>query len=180
MKVQLPEVVIAGLYKDALVITQTDPEPKASQQFTNKKIKQEELPAPPIKKLFFGSNKKNVAILIKDSSAVHINDEWLTTLSKLLNACKLTPEDVAIVNFAHQSEMFSALKETLKPKIALLFDVTTQDVQLPFTIPHYQVQRYADCIFMTAPANTLSVEIQEPIRSEKKRLWEKLKLIFSV
>jgi len=134
MKIQLPEVVIAGLYKDALVITQTDPEPKASQQFTNKKIKQEESPAPPIKKLFFGSNKKNVAILIKDSSAVHINDEWLTTLSKLLNACKLTLEDVAIVNFAHQSEMFSALKETLKPKIALLFDVTTQDVQLTLRI----------------------------------------------
>jgi len=33
---------------------------------------------------------------------------------------------------------------------------------------------------MTAPANALSVEIQDPIRSEKKRLWEKLKLIFSV
>jgi hypothetical protein len=30
--------------------------------------------------------------------------------------------------------MFSALKETLKPKIALLFDVTTQDVKLPFRI----------------------------------------------
>ena len=55
MKVQLPEVVIAGLYKDALVITQTDPEPKASQQFTNKKIKQEESRAPTIKKLFFGT-----------------------------------------------------------------------------------------------------------------------------
>ena len=26
MKIQLPEVVIAGLYKDALVITQTNPE----------------------------------------------------------------------------------------------------------------------------------------------------------
>jgi hypothetical protein len=54
--------------------------------------------------------------LIKDSSAVHINDEWLTTLSKLLNACKLTLEDVAIVNFAHQSEMFSAVKENVETK----------------------------------------------------------------
>ena len=180
MKVQLPEVVIAGLYKDALVITQTDPEPKASQQFTNKKIKQDESPAPSIKKLFLGGNKKNIAILIKDSSAVHINDEWLTTLSKLLSACKLTLEDVAIVNYASQSETFSSLKETLQPKVALMFDVATQDIQLPFTIPHYQVQRHADCLFMTAPANTLSTETQEPVRSEKKKLWEKLKLMFNV
>ena len=180
MKIQLPEVVIAGLYKDALVITQTDPEPKASQQFTNKKIKPEESAPPPIKKTFFGDNKRNIAILIKDSSAVHINDEWLLTLSKLLSACKLTLEDVAIVNYASQSETFSSLKETLQPKVALMFDVATQDIQLPFTIPHYQVQRHADCIFMTAPANTLSTETQEPVRSEKKKLWEKLKLMFNV
>ena len=180
MKVQLPEVVIAGLYKDALVITQTNPEPKASQQFTNKKIKQEESVAAPIKKIFLGDNKENVAVLIKDSSAVHINDEWLKTLSKLLSACKLTLEDVAIINYANQNEVFSSLKETLQPKVALMFDVTTQDIQLPFTIPHYQVQRYSDCTFMTAPIITLTTDNKEPIRSEKKKLWEKLKLIFNV
>jgi hypothetical protein len=180
MKIQLPEVVIAGLYKDALVITQRNPEPKALQQFTNKKTKQKDAAPPSIKKLFLGDNKKNIAILIKDGTAVHINDEWLTTLSKLLSACKLTLEDVAIVNCAHQNEVFSSLKETLKPTVALMFNVTTQDVQLPFSIPHYQVQRYGDCAFMTAPVNTLSTDTQEPVRSEKKKLWEKLKLIFNV
>ena len=180
MKIQLPEVVIAGLYKDALVITQTNPEPKASQQVTNKTTKQDTTASPPIKKLFFGDNKRNIAILIKDSSAVHINDEWLTTLSKLLSACKLTLEDVAIVNFGHQSEIFSSLKEALQPKVTLMFDVTTQDIQLPFTIPYYQVQRYADCTFMSAPSVTLTADTKEPTRSEKKKLWEKLKLIFNV
>jgi hypothetical protein len=76
--------------------------------------------------------------------------------------------------------MFSSLKDGLQPKITLMFDVTTQDIQLPFAIPHYQVQRYADCTFMTAPLNTLSTDTQEPLRSEKKKLWEKLKLIFNV
>src|SRR3954465_1158831 len=124
MKIQLPEVVIAGLYKDSLVITQTNPEPKAEQQFTNKKNKPKDAPLPPVKK-FLGDNKKNIAILVKDNSAVHINDEWLSTLSKLLSACKLTLEDVAIVNQVHQAEIFSSLKETLKPAITLMFDVTT-------------------------------------------------------
>ena len=180
MKIQLPEVVIAGLYKDALVITQTNPEPKASQQVTNKPTKEDITASPPIKKLFFGDNKKNIAILIKDSDAVHINDEWLTTLSKLLSACQLTLEDVAIINFAHQNEIFSSLKETLQPKVVLMFDVTMQDIQLPFTIPYYQVQRYADCTFMTAPIVTLTTDTKEPTRVEKKKLWEKLKVIFGV
>src|SRR5205814_2345861 len=122
----------------------------------------------------------NVVILLKDNAAVHINDEWLATLSKLLQACNLNLADVAIVNHMKEPKSFAELKETLQPQFLFMFDVTTTDVQLPFTIPHYQGQKYGECIFMTAPLTTLSIENSLQIKNEKRKLWEKLKQIFNV
>src|ERR1051326_5766471 len=96
MNIKLPNVVITGLYKDLLVITSQKPlnigpqsREQLQEQFTNKKIKVEEEPLPLNKKWFLGDNKKNITIILRDPSAIYINDEWLATLSKLLAACNL-------------------------------------------------------------------------------------------
>ena len=107
-----------------------------------------------------------------------INDEWLGTLGKLLAACKLNIGDVAIVNHLNSGVLFPELKEQLQPKHILMFDVSMQDLQLPFTIPNYQVQQYAGITFMTAPVVTLSHAATDAVKTEKRKLWEKLKLIF--
>lgn len=182
MRTNLPEVVIAGLYKDSLVLAaeKTVPTTATGQQVTNKKEKQEAALPSTLKKWYLGDNKKNIAIIIKDPSAVFINDEWLGTLGKLLAACKLNIGDVAIINHLNTSVKFAALKDQLQPKQILMFDAAMQDLQLPFTIPHYQVQQYAGTTFMTAPAATLSDANTEAVKIEKRKLWEKLKLIFAV
>ncbi len=182
MKIQLPDIVLAGLYKDSIVLAEKNivPPEKTAKQITNTKIKDEEREKPLIKKWFLGDNKKNITILLKDASAVYINDQWLGTLSKLLAACKLNIGDVAIVNHLQESKTFNDLKEPLQPQFVFLFDVTTHDIQLPFTIPHYQVQQYGGCTFMTAPIVTLTNDNTDPVKTEKRKLWEKLKLIFNV
>src|SRR4051794_17581639 len=113
MNIKLSPAVIAGLYKNSLVITGEFQREQLPQQFTNKKTKDENAIG---KKWFLGDNQKNILILIKDASAVHINDEWLTTLTKLLTACKLNIGDVAIVNYLHHNKSFAQLKEELQPK----------------------------------------------------------------
>jgi len=182
MSTQLPGFIIAGLYKDSLVLAEENIEQplKTTPQFTNKSKTAEASPPLQNKKWFLGDNKKNIAILVKDTNAVYINDEWLGTLSKLLAACNLNLADVAIINL-HQGLTFTYMQEQLKPQYILMFEVTTQEIELPFTIPHYQLQKYAGCIFMTAPVITLaSVNITESIKAEKKKLWEKLKNIFNI
>lgn len=182
MIINLPEVVIAGLYKDSLMLVGENPKATTAirQQVTNKKEKQEEAPAPISKKWYLGNNKKNISIIIEDATAVFINDEWLGTLGKLLAACKLNIGDVAIINNLNSGILFPELKEQLQPKYIFMFDVSMQDLKLPFTIPNYQVQQYAGTTFMTAPAATLSDANTEAVKTEKRKLWEKLKLIFAV
>jgi len=184
MSTQLPGFIIAGLYKDSLVlagetIEQNQPVTKR-EQITNKTANPDTALPIPAKKWFLGDNKKNISILVKDSIAVHINDEWLGTLSKLLAACKLNLADVAIINLKPEIS-FAQIKEQLDPQYVLMFDVTTNDLALPFSIPNYQVQKYSGATFMIAPAITLSADkTTESIKTEKRNLWEKLKVIFNV
>lgn len=182
MKINLPETVIAGLFKDSLVLVEEKSKPAipADQQVTNKKEKQEATVNAAAQKWFLGDNKKNIAIILKDPYAVFINDEWLGTLGKLLAACKLNIGDVAIINQIKTNIDFAALKDQLQPKHVLMFDTLVQDIKLPFTIPHFQIQQYAGTTFMTAPALTLSDAATDAVKMEKRKLWEKLKIIFSV
>ena len=184
MSTQLPDFIIAGLYKDSLVLAEEafdESKPtKNRKQVTNKTANVEEATSSTPKKWFLGDNKKNIVILLKDVAAVHINDEWLGTLTKLLAACKLNLADVAIVNLK-QEITFALIKEQLQPQYVLMFDVTTNDLALPFSIPNYQVQLYGGCTFMAAPSITLSADkTTEIIKTEKRNLWEKLKVIFNV
>jgi len=184
MSTQLPGFVIAGLYKDSLVLAEETIEriePVKKQEQVTKKAPNEDVAQPTApKKWYLGDNKKNITILVKDSTAVYINDEWLGTLSKLLSACKLNLADVAIVNIK-QPLAFIEIKAQLEPQYVLMFDVAADEIALPFSIPNYQLQKYNGATIMIAPAITLSADkTTESIRVEKKNLWEKLKVIFNV
>lgn len=176
----MPASVIAALYKDSLVITEQGLKEKPVPQFTDKIVNMVTETPPPVPKWFLGDNLKKIVILVNDTSAVHINDEYLGTLSKLLTACKLTLADVAIVNLAQQPKVFRDIRDELHAAYVLMFNVSTQDIQLPFTIPHYQVQQYSGCVFMTAPIITLSGQTTDAVRTEKRSLWEKMKVLFGV
>ena len=184
MSTQLPGFIIAGLYKDSLVLAEEATEQtipaKKQMQNTNKSPNHDDTQPSQPKKWFLGDNRKNITILLKDPDAVHINDEWLGTLSKLLAACKLNLADVAIVNLK-ESYSFADIKQQLQPQYVLMFDVTAKDIALPFSIPNYQIQKYGGATFMMVPAITLSAnKTTEAIKTEKRNLWEKLKIIFSI
>jgi hypothetical protein len=184
MSTQLPAFIIAGMYKDSLVLAEEATEQtipaKKQMQNTNKSPNHDDTQPSQPKKWFLGDNRKNITILLKDPDAVHINDEWLGTLSKLLAACKLNLADVAIVNLK-ENYPFADIKQQLQPQHVLMFDVSTNNLSLPFSIPNYQVQQYGGCTFMSAPAVTLSADkATEAIKTEKRQLWEKLKGIFNV
>jgi hypothetical protein len=88
--------------------------------------------------------------------------------------------DVAIVNIHHQAILFPEIKAALSPKYCLLFDVNAQQIQLPFAIPHYQIQPYGGCVFMMAPAFTAFDPAAANAKLDKTKLWVSLKEIFKV
>ncbi len=176
-KIILPNFLIADLYKESLVdITDftvneqnvaKEPLPEVSNTFPEK-IK------------YYGENRKNITVVVNKSSTTHLNKEDLSFLSNILKACQLSTADIAIVNSAKQEVKYMTIKEQLNAGHILLFDVEPSVIGLPFKIPSFQVQNYAGCTIMTAPAlSALDKQTQEG-KLLKTKLWNSLKQVFGI
>ncbi len=165
---QLPDLLIAELYKDVLVETN---EVSTSIKKLQKASEH---------KWFLGENKKHVVIAVKDDEALYLRDEWLQFLSSILLACKLNLGDVAIVNYSRNKFSYLELNEKLSPEYLLLLDVTAKEIQLPFTVPNHQIQKYNQCSFLLTPSlQTMQGNTQEA-KLEKSKLWLSLKKMFGI
>lgn len=172
---------IALLFKNSLIeVNPEQPVPtKAKGNIEPTKIKSETI-APEIKQdkwKYLGENKKKTLVVVRYPDAVHIPDKQLSFLTKLLAACNLNLADVAILNFHnYNSSDFDALINYFKSKIVLLFDVESGDFGMPMVFPQFQVQGYKDTVFVSSP----SLEIIEPDKNLKGKLWTCLKKIFNL
>lgn len=196
-KINLPDFLIADLYKDNLVVFNDVQAPKAKvKEVTNNQEKINENiidtsiavaqpampPTAPLtsKNLFLGDNKKQIIIIVKDDEAVFLRDERLNFLSSILSACKLNLGDVAIINYRNNALSFQALQEQLNPKFMILFEVGTSELQLPFTVPNYQIQKHGTCTFLFANALQSMLGGSAEDKIEKSKLWLSLKVMFNL
>lgn len=53
---------------------------------------------------FLGNNKQHILLLIHNAKEAYLTERLFLLLSNLLNACKLTLDDVALVNTAHLTQ----------------------------------------------------------------------------
>lgn len=205
-KTQLPNFVIANLYTDLLVIgsdvvTQTKkkeiavenelktPEiktpieaPKHTQKIQPQVATKPttELSKENDKQWYLGNNGKKVTILIKEADVAFINDQHLQFLTNILNACKLNLGDIALVNHLKHPLLYSELKQKLQPKFIISFDLQTKEIQLPFTIPNYQVQLHDNCKFLFASSLKTMEDDSQEAKLEKSKLWVSLKNMFQL
>ncbi|MBC7721699.1 MAG: hypothetical protein H7068_06705 [Pedobacter sp.] len=189
-KIQLPDFLLVDFFKDNLVLYDDKITTKEAAVIKEEKpiaatatsplilTKKQEIIAP--KKWFFGDNTKQILILVKDTEAVYLRDEWLQFLTNILGACKLNIGDVAIVNYANNPINFTSLNEQLNPQFYLMFDVASQDILLPFTVPNYQLQKFGNATFLLAPSLALMQGNTEAVKMEKSRLWLSLKKLFNI
>ena len=173
---KLPDFVRADLYRNNIV-------PRMEDKILAGENKKENIAAiqaapEPEKKWFLGDNKKRILIIVADENAVIINDENLAFLSKILAAFTCTLADVTITNHSAEAKKFSLLKEIFHPQNVFLFGVSTLQVQLPFTIPYYQVQPYNNCLFLSAPELVSLNNDTHKAKVEKSKLWVSLKKVF--
>jgi len=184
MKFQLPGFIIADLYKNSLVAVgdiQTKPQEKQEDKFIKIPVAEKENVAEPqAKNWFLGNNAKQITVLVNDAKNVFLDDASLQLLTGILAACQLNLADVAIVNTAHTNLVYQEIKQSLQCKYCLLFNVSTTQIQMPFTIPQYQVQQYDGCSFLLAPSLSEMSGTGKEAKVEKSKLWVCLKKMFDV
>jgi len=126
---------------------------------------------------YLGNNAKNILVVVNYTQATHIPDEQMDFLSKIINSCKLSMEDICLVNMCNYPNVaYDVLLKKFNSRNVLLFGVSTNHFGFPFEIPAFQVQQYDKYTIIHSPA------LQDIKNDEKARgqLWKGLKKIFNI
>jgi hypothetical protein len=161
--ISLPPLVIQDLFRKTLV----DLNPT------------ENIPVVPIVKELnsFGGNKQHIILIVNNPDAAFISDQQLTFLSGILNACKLTLEDIGLVNIASNPSLsYKKITENFTPRIVMMFGISPDSIELPFVMPEFQRQSYNNQVYLSAP----SLNDLENNKELKRKLWGVLQQIFSL
>lgn len=160
--IELTPFLIQGLFKNSLIESETKP--------AIAKI----LPVSTFNIL--GNNLRRVTIIVESFETLHLPDDQLNFLMGVLNACKLSMEDVAIINIAKNTfANYKTIEVELKAEKLILFGVNPSKIDLPITFPLYQVQEYNKQTYMAA-ASLGAIQLD---KAEKTKLWHCLQQIFT-
>jgi hypothetical protein len=194
LKTILPAAALVSLFKDTLVLPEKEiksAENEAQVLHTNigKEAiattsanevvnEQKTIPALPIK--YLGDHLKKIVVLVNDPNAVHLNETDLGLLSSILNACKLTLADIALVNIASQPLSMHEMLTTLPSQLVLVFDLsaTQLKIKLPATLYKPIVLGETHILFSSSLQSMQGAD--QTAKLEKSKLWNALKLLFKL
>ena len=164
--IELSPALIADLYKKSLIepVINSDTSKEKSMSETNlwKSL---------------GNNNKNILIVVNTNEAVHLPDNELAFLTGILGACKLSLNDVSIINMNnHSNASYKELISFFKSKIVFLFDIEPTAFGLPVNFQHYQAQAFASTAFLFSP----SLKELQNDKLQKSKLWVCLRRLFNV
>ena len=169
--IKLPDFLLADLYTNSLVIINDDPKTEEKPEIVPKNTE---------RKWYLGSNLQKITLIVCENEAVYLPEDSLQFLSSILGACHLNLGDVAIVNYKNDPLSYANLKEKLSPNFIILFGVTAKEIQISFTVPHYQVQQHDNCQFLLVPKLETLLGAGQEAKLEKSKLWLCLKKMFRV
>jgi hypothetical protein len=136
---------------------------------------------------YLGNNHRHITILVHAPGSPFLPDNQLTFLTKILEACRLTLADVAIVNNAAAANAIAAvpitiadIRRQLAPKTILLFGPEPSTLRLPINFPPFKPLDYDGCTYLSAPGLDHLVTNTEESKLLKSKLWVCLQSIFDV
>jgi len=184
--IELPDFIVREWYKDNLLPSAPstpNPLPPAPAASATAPVSPPvtTLPdAPPATFKFLGNNRRHITLLVHSPGSGFMPDNQLTFLTKILEACRMTLADVAIVNNATAPVTITALRQQLQPKIVLLFGVGPTAIRLPINFPTFKQLSYDDCTYLSSPALDQLVPDTGDSKLLKSKLWVSLKTLFDV
>lgn len=168
--IRLPAGLIVDLYKNSLIET-------GEETVIDQPVVVAETKAGETEWKCLGNNRKNILVIVNSDNAVYLPDNELELLTSMLTACKLSLDDVAIMNQCnHPEASYKKLIDFFRSKIVLLFGVEPASFGLPINFPHFQLQAFANNTFLYSP----SLKDLENDKVIKSKLWVCLKRLFNL
>ena len=184
VKNNLPNSVLVNLYKESLVLgvapANVDKKVQASQPVEEKNtaIASEENLTAPIK--FLGEHQKKILVLVQDTDAVHLNERAFDLLTSILNACKLTIADIALINIANKKFSLHQILTQVPSVFVLVFDINPTQLKIKLPTKLYTPILLGETQLLFSNNLSQMQGIDQASKIEKTKLWTALKIIFKL
>lgn len=127
-------------------------------------------------KKYMGDNAGNITVLVRYADAPYLNDALFAFFTGILNACKLSMKDIALLNLHRTPDDYTAIIEETRPFVLLLLGVQPADIGLPMQFPPFQIYKHNSISYLSAPA----LEMLRDDKALKAELWKNLKTLFEL
>lgn len=184
---RMPEALLAGIFPKGIVVISEEftgaslPEQNSPPQAPASPVQEGTMPVRPevtVAYQYLGGFGKKVLVVVHDPTSLHLNQQDLEFLGKIIGAVKLSMADIALVNAATQQPEYYALQEQLPASVALYFGIEPATIGAPVKFPQFQVQQWNHCTFLFAPDFDALSPFASNAVALKKELWAALKKIF--
>ena len=179
--IRLNSTLLAEIYKDFLVEIDGQSHAKRTQSSKSQTQMPEDISTTNTSSIAWehlGEFKKRILLVVRYPGVAYMPDEPLNFLTSILNACKLSLADVAIVNIANlPSIQYNDLRKKYNSAvIVVLFGPTPSELEMPVNFPEFQIQPFHNCTFLHTPV----LEKLETDKVLKSKLWVCLRRIFDL
>jgi len=184
VKNKLPDSVLVHLYKESLVLgiapAIVDKKAQASQPVEEKNAttETEEPLITPIK--FLGEHQKKILVLVQDINAVHLNERDFDLLTSILNACKLTIADIALINLANKNFSLHQILTQVPSEFVFIFDINPTHLKIKLPTKLYTPILLGETQLLFSNNLAQMQGIDQASKIEKTKLWSALKIIFKL
>jgi hypothetical protein len=122
-----------------------------------------------------GGNAKNILILVHHEKEPVLPESEVLFLTSILTACRLTLEDVVVVNWTSLDKKdYKEILHRFESRFVLLFGVAPLQFGLPMDFPTFQIQPFGSHQYLYAPP-LAAIQEHKGIKAE---LWQALKKLF--
>lgn len=167
----LPPSSIAGLYRNTLVSVSQE---KPTEEKESIEVKEH------THYRYIGENRKRISLLVSLPGSEIVGDNHLQFLTRMLEACKLKIDDVAILNHAHQPVSNATLKKQLNPESVVIFGIAPPSIDLPLNFPLFKLHGYDTVNYLAVPSLEQLNQNNEEGKLLKSKLWVCLRQLFNV
>jgi len=205
-KIILPPVVLVSLFKDSLVLSENKINPALMEEQNanlaadqeafakkNKKIvpsiestiKEEvSVPEEAMEALtnfkYLGDHHKKIVVLVNDPVSVYLNEADFILLTSILNACRLTIADIALVNIGNQKAGLHQILHLLPSKLVIAFELDSKALKIKLPTQLYKVIPLGENNLLFSKSLASMQGTDANAKQEKAKLWAVLKQIFQL
>ena len=170
-KTILPASVLVSLFKDSLVLPENKINPA--------KIEEAEVNlSSPLK--YLGDHVKKIVVIVNDPNSVYLNEPDFILLTSILNACRLTISDIALVNLGNQNANLHQILINLPSKLVIAFEVDSKSLKIKLPTNLYKLTPLGESNLLFSKSLSSMQGMDVSAKQEKAKLWAVLKQIFQI